>query len=100
MQIKGNFDFGMFKYTSAVLSKLENLFEENNYTVRYEKGNFKSGYCLIKDKRVLVINKYFNTESRINCLIDLLGQLEIDPSELSESSLKLLHQLKTAGSQT
>lgn len=89
----------MFKYTTTVLSKLETLFQENEYTVRYEKGNFKSGYCLIKEKRVLVINKYFNTESRINCLIDLLSHLEIDESKLSEASNKLLNQLKTSGSQ-
>ena len=84
----------MFKYTPSVLEKLETLFDEMNYVVRYEKGNFKSGYCLIKDKRVLVINKYFNTESRINCFIELLPKINVDEALLTEQSLKLLKQLK------
>ena len=84
----------MFKYTPSVLEKLEALFEESDYVVRYEKGNFKSGYCLIKDKRVVVINKYFNTESRINCFIELLPNIDLVEEKLSEASLKLLKQIK------
>ena len=84
----------MFKYTPSVLEKLETLFKELDYAVRYEKGNFKSGYCLIKDKRVLVINKYFNTESKINCFIELLPNIEMQEEKLSEASIKLLKQLK------
>jgi hypothetical protein len=86
----------MFKYTPSVLEKLETLFKELDYVVRYEKGNFKSGYCLIKDKRVLVINKYFNTESRINCFIELLPKLEMVEEQLSEQSQKLVKQLKAS----
>jgi hypothetical protein len=89
----------MFKYTPSVLEKLETLLDESNYVVRYEKGNFKSGYCLIKDKRVVVINKYYNTESRINCFIELLPKLELPEENLSEASQKLLHQLKTSAEQ-
>ena len=84
----------MFKYTASVLEKLETLFKELDYVVRYEKGNFKSGYCLIKDKRVLVINKYFNTEAKINCFIELLPNVEMQEENLSEASVKLLKQLK------
>jgi len=86
----------MFKYTPSVLEKLETLFKELEYTVRYEKGNFKSGYCLIKDKRVLVINKYYNTESKINCFIELLPSLEINEENLSDASVKMLGQIKAS----
>ena len=83
----------MFKYTITTLNKLEDLLKESNYVVRYEKGNFKSGYCVLRDKRVVVINKYFNTESRINCFIDILPFISIDESILTEKSLLLLKQI-------
>lgn len=83
----------MFKYTITTLNKLEDLLKESNYVVRYEKGNFKSGFCVLRDKRVVVINKYFNTESRINCFIDILPLISIDDSKLSEKSLLLLKQI-------
>jgi len=34
------------------LKKLESLFQELNYRIRYERGNFKSGYCIVNDSRM------------------------------------------------
>lgn len=78
------------KYTTTNLKKLEALFEEISYTVRYEKGNFQSGYCLVQDKKIAVVNKFYDTEGRINCLLDILVSLEVDASQLSEKSAKFL----------
>jgi hypothetical protein len=83
----------MFKYTNHSLKKLETMFEELDYTVRYEKGNFQSGYCIVENQKVAVINRFFDTEGRINCLLDILGSIEIDEGKLSEKSAQLLKQL-------
>ncbi len=83
----------MFKYTKHNLKKLESLFEELQYTVRYEKGNFQSGYCILENKKVVVINKFYETEGRINCLLEILGTIEFDSGKLSEPSLKLYKQI-------
>jgi hypothetical protein len=68
--------------------------------VRYEKGNFKAGYCVLKDKRVIVVNKYYNTESRINCFIELMPKLDLREENLSDASQKLLKQLKAPAAQS
>jgi hypothetical protein len=65
----------MVKYTPQFLSKLEDSFTELGYAIRYEKGNFKAGYCLLKDVKVVIVNKFFNTESRINSLLDILKNI-------------------------
>lgn len=83
----------MLKYTPQFLSKLEDIFAEIGYVLRYEKGNFKAGYCLLKDTKVVIINKYFNTESRINCLVELLKSINIEDNMLSEKSLKVVQEL-------
>src|SRR5436853_414781 len=54
-----------FKYTANTLKKLEQLFEEASYIIRYEKGNFNSGYCILEDRKVVVINKFLSIEARI-----------------------------------
>ena len=59
-------------YTNHFLHKLEDIFAESDYTLRYEKGNFKAGYCILEDKKIVVINKYYDIEAKINCLIDIL----------------------------
>ena len=83
----------MLKNTPQFLSKLEDIFAETEYTLRYEKGSFKAGYCLLKDTKVVVVNKYFNIESRIQCLADLLKSMEIDENKLSDRSKKTLQEI-------
>lgn len=82
-----------FKYTTYALKKLETLFGELEYSVLYEKGNFQSGYCIVQQRKVVVINKFFETEARINALLEILGLIEVDGEKLSEGSRKLLGKI-------
>ncbi len=82
------------KYTKHALQKLETLFSEMGYTIRYEKGNFQSGYCLVESKPIAVVNKFFETEARINCLIEILSTLEVPVEQLSEASRKLFQEIQ------
>ena len=83
-----------FKYTPNTLKKLEELYEEARYIIRYEKGNFNSGYCILEERRVVVINKFFSVEGRINALIEILPSITIVENELSGEMLKWYKQLK------
>ncbi len=58
-----------FKYNANTLKKLEELYDEARFTIRYEKGNFNSGYCILEDRRVAVVIKFLSTEGRINALV-------------------------------
>lgn len=85
-----------FKYTPNTLKKLEELFEETGYMIRYEKGNFNSGYCILEERRVVVINKFFNVEGRINALIEILTNIKVNEEALSSETLKWYKQLNVA----
>ncbi|MBO9561892.1 MAG: hypothetical protein J7621_03925 [Niastella sp.] len=76
------------KYTQNTLDKIERILDEVEYVVRYERGNFQSGYCILESKRVVVLNKFLQMEGRINTLIDLIPQLNIDPEILSSEVRK------------
>jgi hypothetical protein len=73
----------MLKYTNYTLKKFETIFEELEYTIRYEKGSFQSGYCIVKNQKIIVVNKFFDTEAKINCLIDIMDNVEMDESLLT-----------------
>lgn len=81
------------KYTKHFLNKLEDVFAESNYMLRYEKGSFKSGYCILKDTQIAVVNKYYSLEGKINCLLDILKKVELDQSAMSEKNIKFLADL-------
>ncbi len=77
------------KHTLSSLDKLEAILHESNYTTRYERGTFQSGWCLLEEKKIVVLNKFFDTEARINTLLDLIPQLNIDFDKLTLESQKL-----------
>ena len=81
------------KYTKHFLNKLEDVFSESEYILRYEKGNFKSGYCIIQQSKVAVINKYYPVEGKINCLIEILKNIDLNPEQLGEKNRKFLAEL-------
>lgn len=83
----------MIKYTTGFVDKLEDILQESNYAVRYERGNFQSGWCLLDHKRVVVLNKFLNTEGRVNTLVELIPQLKIDYDKLTLNSQKLFEFL-------
>jgi hypothetical protein len=84
------------KYTQTTLDKIEQIAEEAGYVIRYERGNFQSGYCILQAKKVIVLNKFFQTEGRINTMIDLLPQLEINFDTLTLESQKMYDELMAA----
>jgi hypothetical protein len=81
------------KPTPANLHKLEEVFKALSYTVRYEKGNFQSGYCLVEDRKVVVVNKFFDVQGRFMTLMDILANLDFDPNSLPEKSRQFCDQL-------
>ncbi|MFZ5999534.1 MAG: hypothetical protein ACOYW3_03430 [Bacteroidota bacterium] len=86
----------MIKYTNQFLTKLEDMIAESDYILRYEKGNFKSGYCLLKEQKIMIVNKFFTMEGKINALLDILKNVELETTRFTEKSLKLYEELTQA----
>lgn len=83
------------KFTQTTLDKVEKIAEESGYVMRYERGSFQSGYCILQAKKVVVLNKFLPLEGRINTMIDLLPQLNINIDSLTHESQKLYTELMT-----
>ena len=77
------------KYNQSTLNKLEKILDEAGYIVRYERGSFQSGYCILEERKVVVLNKFLQIEGRIYTLIDLIPQLDINTELLTNDSKKL-----------
>lgn len=83
----------LVKYSKHFLNKLEDLIAETDYMLRYERGNFTSGWCILRDTRIIIVNKYFATDGKINCLLDIIKSLEIKTDKLSDKNRKLYEEL-------
>ena len=80
-------------YTKHTLKKVELLFEEIGYIIRYEKGSFNSGYCIVEDRKIAIINKFFEVDGRISTLFDILDNVEVQEAILSEKSAKFYKEV-------
>lgn len=76
------------------MDKLEALFKGMGYRVRYEKGSFRTGSCLLQNNKVIVINRFSNIEIKINALTELLREIEPEISKLDEKQKQLLFTIK------
>ena len=81
------------KYNQSTLDKIEKILDEAEYVVRYERGNFQSGYCILEQRKVVVLNKFLQMEGRINTLIDIIPQLSVNPDHFSAEVRKTYEEV-------
>jgi hypothetical protein len=81
------------KYTQNTLDKIERILDEVEYVVRYERGNFQSGYCILESRKVVVLNKFLQLEGRINALVDIIPQLKVNPDVLTTEARRMYEEV-------
>jgi hypothetical protein len=81
------------RYNAATLGRIEKIVEDAGYTLRYERGTFQSGYCILEARKVVVLNRFLQTEGRINTIIELMASLDIDQQTLSVENRRFLQEL-------
>lgn len=84
----------IMKLNQSTLDKLEDILGESDFVVRYERGNFQSGWCLLESKRIVVLNKFLSLEGRINTLLELIPVLDIQFDKLTHASQVLYNEVK------
>jgi hypothetical protein len=76
-----------------ILKDLKALAAELGATVRFEKGDFKGGYCLLKDSKVIVINKLANLQRKVMILSAALKELGIDQIYLTPKLREIIDEM-------
>lgn len=83
------------RITKSTQDKLQQLLEALEYQVRYEKGNFKAGYCVVHTQKTVLINKFVPLEGIIQTLTEIIRQLDISNIDhLSEEQQKLWQKIR------
>ncbi|MFM8433230.1 MAG: hypothetical protein ACKOQ6_07870 [Bacteroidota bacterium] len=84
----------MLKLTQSTLEKLEELLVLGGYKVRHEKGNFKSGSCIVEQSKLIILNKFTPVETKVSFLVEAIRSLTLDESLMDERYLKLLTEVR------
>jgi len=61
-----------------LFKELEELAERGGVSLRYEKGDFDGGFCVLKAERIIVINKRLAPQKRTSILAQALAEVGIE----------------------
>ena len=61
-----------------LIQELIELINQTGYEVRIEKGSFKGGFCLLRESKVLLINKNLEQDKKINFILKNLSEIGTD----------------------
>ncbi len=77
-------DLHMIALTQSSLDKLELLFSDLGFKLRYEKGSFRTGACILQTSKVVVVNKFSSVDMKVQSLLQILQTLEVDESLIND----------------
>lgn len=76
-----------------LVEELKELAKMLGATVRFEKGDFRGGYCLVKESSIIVINKLANTQRKAVILATALKELGIDNIYVNPRTREIISEL-------
>jgi hypothetical protein len=75
------------------LQDLKALAAQLGARVRFEKGDFKGGYCILKESKVIVINKMTNLQRKVMILSAALKELGVDKIYLTPKIREIIDEM-------
>ena len=81
------------KEFEEIVQDLKSVAAQLGAEVRYEKGDFKGGYCILKDSKVIVINKMTNLQRKVIVLSMALKELGVDKIYLTPRMREIIEEM-------
>ncbi len=76
-----------------ILQDLKQIALQMGAKVRFERGDFKGGYCIMKEDKIIVINKLSSLQKKILILSNALKELGIDEVYLTPRIREIIEEL-------
>lgn len=61
-----------------LLLEIEQTAQDMGVQIRYEKGDFDGGYCILRDENIIVVNKKLSPIKKCSVIAQALGEYGID----------------------
>ena len=75
-----------------IYNELRELLEKLGYKLVIDTGSFNTGYCLVEDEKMIVINKNKPYENRIKILSEILSKIDTDNIYIKPKIRELINQ--------
>jgi hypothetical protein len=61
-----------------LLTELQSIASQLGIKLRYEKGDFEGGYCVLKSERIIVINKKLSPNLRLSVIARGINEIGLN----------------------
>lgn len=61
-----------------LLLEMEQAANDIGLSIRYEKGDFDGGYCILRDENIIIVNKKLSPFKKCSVIAQALGDFGID----------------------
>jgi hypothetical protein len=81
------------KELEQIMVDLREIASQMGAKVRFERGDFKGGYCIIKEDKTIVINKLSPMQRKIIILTSALKELGVEDVYLTPKLREIINEL-------
>lgn len=81
------------KELESILLELKSLASELGAKVRFERGDFQGGYCIVKTDKTIVINKLSSLQKKIITLTSALKELGVNEIYLPPKLREVIEEI-------
>jgi len=81
------------KEFETILQDLKQIAQELGAKVRFERGDFKGGYCIVKEDKTIVINKLSTLQKKVMILTSALKDLGVDEKYLPPRIREIIEEI-------
>ncbi len=81
------------KEFELLINELKEIAIKLGVSVRFEKGDFKGGYCVVKEKKIIIINKFAPTQKKATILATALKELGIEDLYINPKLREIIEEL-------
>jgi hypothetical protein len=85
------------KEFEELINEFKSIASQLGAEVRFEKGDFKGGYCLLKDNKVIVINKMAPLQRKVIILSMALKEIGVDQIYLTPKLREVINEMAETG---
>jgi len=75
-----------------ILKELESLATSSGIAVRYEKGDFEGGFCVLKAERLIVVNKKLPPAKKASVLAQGVAEIGIEDRYLKPAIREFIEE--------
>lgn len=81
------------KEFETILQDLKQIAQELGAKVRFERGDFKGGYCIVKEDKTIVINKLSTLQKKVMILTSALKDLGVDEKYIPPRIREIIEEI-------